>query len=99
SIIFMAVPIWYVIGILITFSPEIAKALGTSPLPKASTAVMLAYIRLSAGDLASGGHSQVLRSRKKVVGAFIGLTVLCVVLYFALGGTSLAVFYGCCTAL
>jgi MFS family permease len=99
SIIFVAVPIWYCIGILVTFSPEIAKALGTEPLPKAGTAVMLAYIGLCVGDLASGALSQLLRSRKKVVGIFMTMTVLCIALYFAIGGVSLDVFYGCCVVL
>jgi MFS family permease len=32
-LILVAMPIWYAIGILITFSPELAKALGVSPAP------------------------------------------------------------------
>lgn len=99
SIIFMAVPIWYGIGILVTFSPEIAKAMGTAPLPKAGTAVMLAYIGLCVGDLASGALSQFMRSRKKVVGIFMCLTTASIALYFVIGGVSQTVFYVCCVVL
>ncbi|HEX4476396.1 MAG TPA: MFS transporter [Polyangiaceae bacterium] len=99
SIIFMAVPIWYGIGILVTFSPEIAKAMGTAPLPKAGTAVMLAYIGLCVGDLASGALSQLMRSRKKVVGIFMGLTAASIALYFVIGGVSQTVFYASCAIL
>jgi len=99
SIIFMAVPIWYGIGILVTFSPEIAKAMGTAPLPKAGTAVMLAYIGLCVGDLASGALSQFMRSRKKVVGIFMSLTAASIALYFVIGGVSQTVFYASCVVL
>ncbi|MBM4361935.1 MAG: MFS transporter [Deltaproteobacteria bacterium] len=99
SIIFMAVPIWYVIGILVTFSPEIAKALGTEPLPQAGRAVLFCYIGLSLGDLASGALSQVLRSRRRVIALFLGLTALGVALYFTLGGASLVGFYAICGVL
>lgn len=99
SIIFMAVPIWYVIGILVTFSPEIAKSMGLVPPPQAGRAVMLSYIGLSIGDIASGGLSQLIGSRKKIVGLFLGLTTLGVILYFVVGGSSSSVFYGCCFGL
>jgi hypothetical protein len=99
SIIFMAVPIWYVIGILVTFSPEIVKAMGHGVVPQASRAVMISYIGLSIGDIASGTLSQLMKSRKKVAGIFLGLTVASVVAYFAVGGTSLGVFYTCCFVL
>lgn len=99
SIIFMAIPIWYVIGILVTFSPEIAKAMGLDPPPRAGQAVMLAYIGLSIGDIASGTLSQVLKSRKKVVALFLGLTALCIGAYFVAGGVSATVFYSICFSL
>jgi predicted MFS family arabinose efflux permease len=99
SIVFMAVPIWYVIGILVTFSAEIGKAMGTTPSPDPGTAVMLAYIGLSIGDLASGALSQVLRSRKKVAALFLALTALAIAAYFVVGGASQTVFYAVCVAL
>ena len=99
AVVFVAVPIWYVIGILVTFSPEIARALGTAPLPRAGRAVMVTYIGLSVGDFASGGLSQVLRSRKRVVGIFMALTVAAVAAYFLVGGASLTAFYACCFGL
>ncbi|MCX7626480.1 MAG: MFS transporter, partial [Candidatus Sumerlaeaceae bacterium] len=43
SIILVAMPIWYAIGILITFSPELGKTLGLDPPPKSSLAVMFYY--------------------------------------------------------
>ncbi len=73
--IFIALPIWFVIGILITFSPEFAKALQVDGVVFAGDAVMFSYLGLAAGDMTSGILSQVLRSRKKVVRLFIFLTM------------------------
>jgi putative MFS transporter len=97
--ILIGLPIWYVIGILITFSPEFGRALGMSLPPKAGEAVKYCYIGLSLGDLVSGFLSQRLRSRKKVVWLFLGLTLLAIAGYFTLGPRSLTHFYGVCLLL
>ena len=57
-------PIWYVIGILVTFSPEFGSAMGMATPPNAGRAVMFCYMGLALGDLASGWLSQWVRSRK-----------------------------------
>ena len=51
-------PIWYVVGILITFSPELGAAMGMAPAPNAGRAVMFSYVGLAVGDFASGLLSQ-----------------------------------------
>jgi MFS family permease len=99
AVIFIGLPIWFVISILIGLSPEIAADMGMKPGPQAGRAVMLAYIGLSIGDFASGSLSQLLRSRKKVIALFMGLTVVCITAYFTLASRSLVTFYGCCLAL
>ncbi len=93
--ILIGLPIWYVIGILITFSPEFAKAMNISGVV-AGDAVMFSYIGLAAGDLASGFISQALRSRKKTVFGFILLTLIFITIYLYWPFTSSAGFYiGC----
>ncbi len=99
SVILIGVPIWYAIGILITFSPEIGKGMGMTDAPNAGRAIMFAYIGLAVGDLASGAISQVMRSRRRVITGFLGLTAACIAAYFAFGGRSLVTFYGVCVAL
>jgi MFS family permease len=79
--ILIGLPIWYVIGILITFSPEFAAALGVTGNVVAGDAVMFSYIGLAAGDMTSGLSSQIVRSRRKVVFVFILLTMAFVTLY------------------
>jgi MFS family permease len=99
AVIFVGVPIWFVISILIGLSPELAKDMGMSPGPAPGRAVMVAYIGLSVGDLTSGWLSQVMRSRKKAIGLFMGLTALSIVAYFTVSSSSLSAFYACCFAL
>ncbi|MBI1919953.1 MAG: MFS transporter [Geobacter sp.] len=97
--ILIGVPTWFVVGILITFSPEFAKALGTTGPVSAGNAVMFCYLGLVFGDFASGMLSQLLKSRKKVVFIFLSLTVLGVAAYFLQGSLSPAAFYGVCAFL
>ncbi|MDF2452280.1 MAG: transporter [Bacteroidota bacterium] len=93
-IIFVTVPVWYVMGTLVLFSPELSEMMG---LPEksisAGRAIMFAYAGITVGDIASGLISQWLRSRKKALALFLSLTTLGTVLYFLYGGTSVFVFY------
>jgi len=97
--ILIGIPIWFVVGILITFSPEFGKALALSGQVKAGDAVMSCYIGLVFGGVASGVMSQLLKSRRKVVFAFVVLTVAGMVGYFSLSGASTAAFYAVCAFL
>jgi MFS family permease len=93
--ILIGLPIWFVIGILITFSPEFAKAMNLTGV-MAGDAVMFSYIGLAAGDLVSGFASQAVRSRKKTVFVFILLTLAFIVtyLYFPFANSS-SFYVGC----
>lgn len=94
SIIFVTVPVWYVMGTLVLFSPELSELMG---LPEksisAGRSIMFAYAGITVGDIASGLISQLVKSRKKALALFLSLTVLGVLLYFVFGKTSVAVFY------
>jgi predicted membrane-bound spermidine synthase len=70
--------------------------MGLAQAPDPGRAVLVFYAGACAGDLASGGLSQLLRSRKKVLGIFIGLTATAMVTYFAIGGVSVSMLYWCC---
>jgi len=93
AIIAVGVPAWYIVGILNAFSPEIGTALGMPEPPRAATALTLAYAGGTIGNLASGLLSQRLRSRRAALGVFLVGGVAVVTTYFAVGGTSLTVFY------
>jgi len=97
--ILIGIPSWFVVGVLITFSPEFAKALGVQGAISAGNAVMYCYIGLVAGDLASGLLSQLLKSRRKAVLLFLLLTVVAVAAYFLASGVTTGTFYLICGAL
>jgi len=97
--ILIGVPIWFVVGILITFSPEFGNYLGISGTVKAGNAVMFCYLGLIFGDLASSLLSQLLKSRRKVVYIFIALTVAGVAVYFLTAGAGPVAFYAACAFL
>ncbi|MCC6521814.1 MAG: MFS transporter [Polyangiaceae bacterium] len=99
GVILVGVPIWYAVGVLVTFSPEIGAALGMSPAPEAAKAVMYCYIGLALGDFGSGALSQLLRSRKRVLFGFLLLTALAIAAYFTLGSASTTAFYAVCVLL
>lgn len=93
GVILVGVPIWYAVGILVTFSPEIGGALGMKPTPEAAKSVMYCYIGLAIGDFASGALSQVMKSRRRVLALFLVLTCAAIAAYFAFGNRSLFAFY------
>jgi MFS transporter, putative metabolite:H+ symporter len=74
SSVAIGLPIWYVIGILVFFSPELTAEGGSSASIVAGQALMWAYVGLAGGDLVSGLISQWIRSRKRTVLLFLLLT-------------------------
>ncbi|MCS6917188.1 MAG: MFS transporter [Chitinophagales bacterium] len=100
--ILIGVPIWFVIGILITFAPEFAQYLQVAldengkTLIEASKAIMYHYAGAATGALFCGLLSQYLRSRKKALFYFLAADALGVFAYFLLTGSSAAVFYLYC---
>jgi len=94
--ILIGLPIWFVIGILVTFSPELGKELQISAEIHASTSIMMCYIGASIGDLASGLLSQYFRSRKKIIGFFLVLMLLGILDYRGAHGLSERLFYSLC---
>jgi predicted MFS family arabinose efflux permease len=97
--ILIGLPIWFVIGVLVTFSPEFGVALGVGEPIKAGKAIMYAYIGLSLGDFSSGFLSQALGSRRQVVLLFILLTGLFVAIYLYLPVASASFIYFVCSGL
>jgi MFS family permease len=98
-LILVGVPGWYIMGILVTFAPELTRAMGMVTPPKVSTAVICNYTGLALGGLISGLLSQYWRSRKRVVVLFLISTAIFVTLYFVAAPSSPAAFYAVCLAL
>lgn len=96
--ILVGLPIWFVVGILITFSPEFGAAKGIEGI-NAGKAVMLAFSGQVGGDIVSGLLSQYMRSRKKVIRLFIVLSLAMVIGYLLIPMQDLFSFYLICTLL
>lgn len=94
--ILIGLPIWFTIGILITFSPEFSAHLGIPGPIVAGDAVMFSYLGLVAGDLSSGLFSQWFRSRRRIVRVYIFLTLAFILLYLAAPVKSASFFYLTC---
>ncbi len=93
-VVVVALPIWFLIGIPVTFSPELGLELGLTEAPTAGRAVLFFYIGITLGDLTTGYLSQRWRTRKRVMAAFLGLSGLLGAAYFVFGGRSLSTYYG-----
>jgi MFS family permease len=94
--ILIGLPIWFITGIIIFFSPEFGRELGITEPITSGKAVMLAFTGQVAGDLISGFLSQYLKSRKKVIGLFILLSFVMVLVYLLVPKKSADSFYIVC---
>lgn len=97
--ILIGLPIWFVTGILITFSPEFGKALGLAEPVDAGKAVLFFFTGQVAGDIISGFLSQYLKSRKKVILLFIVMSFFFVTTYLLFPTRGLTTFYILCSCL
>ncbi|MBK7858437.1 MAG: MFS transporter [Archangiaceae bacterium] len=91
--VLVGLPVWFVIGILVKFAPTFAKATGVSGAITSGDAIMYSYIGLSVGDLLSGAGSQWLRSRRKVVVAYLIATAVLTLAYVYWPGLTPTGFY------
>ncbi|MCS6837262.1 MAG: MFS transporter [Bdellovibrionaceae bacterium] len=95
--ILVGVPIWFVAGILMPFTPELAKELGVTEPILASRSIAISYLGLAVGDFLSGVTSQLLKSRKKALILFQIVTLLLVIaLFYSVTNQGQLYFYGLC---
>ena len=97
--ILIGLPIWFVVGVLVTFSPEFGKVLGVTEPISAGKSIMFTYIGLIFGDFTSGFLSQYFRNRKKIIAVYIGLTFVFILVYLFNRNISLEMFYTTCVLL
>ena len=91
--ILVGVPVWYVIGVLVSFSDKIGGTDGLNIIGKiqVSKAVMYHYIGASIGAFLTGFISQWMRSRRKAL--FIALTGLVITLAWCYTSKGITVEY------
>ncbi|HET9825391.1 MAG TPA: MFS transporter, partial [Chitinophagaceae bacterium] len=95
--ILIGLPVWYTIGILVTFSDQFAKDFGIGEIDPGK-AVMYQYAGLAFGDLSAGIISNIIKSRKKTLFLFYGMNSIFICLYF-LWHSDASMFYLACAVL
>jgi MFS transporter, putative metabolite:H+ symporter len=97
--ILIGLPVWFIIGVLISFSDEFAKQFGITGFDQ-PTALMLQYAALAFGDMGAGIFSNYIKSRKKTLIIYYCITAVFIFLFFALkGGGSAFNMYLLCMGL
>jgi len=96
--VLIGTPIYFITGVLFTFSPELSATLGLSGV-NAGPSVLLGTIGLSIGDLGAGVLSQVLKSRKKAIAVCLSLSLISMVIYLTVRGLNPFIIYMLCFAL
>lgn len=91
--VMIGLPLWYGIGILITFSPEFAREIGINGTITAGNSIMYSYLGLTFGGTLSGIISQKLESRKKTVALFVLFMMASITVYLYQPAGSTDVFY------
>jgi hypothetical protein len=83
--ILIGLPVWYIIGVLITFADEFATRFEIKGFSQPK-ALMLQYVALGIGDLSAGFISNYIKSRKRTLLIYYGITAFFIFLFFALKG-------------
>ena len=83
--ILIGLPVWYIIGVIISFSDEFARQFGIEGFDQPK-ALMLQYAALGFGDLSAGLLSNYFKSQKKTLLIFYGIAALFILLFFATRG-------------
>jgi MFS family permease len=97
--ILIGLPVWYIIGVIITFADEFANRFNIKDFDQPK-ALMLQYVALGFGDLTAGLLSNYLKSRKKTLLIFYGIAAVSILLFFATkGGGNAANMYIICMGL
>lgn len=99
--ILIGAPLWYVVGVLVTFSPEFGVALHSKEVLSAGEGVLYTYIGISVGDIFAGLLAQVTRSRKLTMMVFLLLSLVSAFVYLRSEGIThdkfvwICFFMGC----
>jgi MFS family permease len=95
--ILIGLPTWFVIGVMVSFSSEFGKRFGIKEPIDPGKAIMFAYAAISIGDVLIGFVSQWLKSRKKALYLFYGITALFMILFFTTqwNGSAMKMYWIC----
>ena len=82
----IGLPIWFVVGILVTQAPEFGKALNAPITLSAGKGILFTYLGLSLGDVLAGLFAQITKSRRLAVFIFQVLIIASTIWYLGSDG-------------
>ncbi|MDB5139297.1 MAG: transporter [Mucilaginibacter sp.] len=96
--ILIGAPLWYVVGVLVTLSPEFGgpKALAAKEPLNAGNGILYTYIGIAVGGIMAGLFSQFTKSRKLTMVIFLVLSAISVVVYLTSKGITSQQFVWIC---
>jgi MFS transporter, putative metabolite:H+ symporter len=94
--IFIGAPLWYVVGVLVTLSPEFGKALGATEPLSAADGILYTYIGIAVGGIFAGLLAQFTKSRRITMAIFLSLSVVTVICYLSAKGLNSSEFVWLC---
>ncbi len=94
--ILIGAPLWYVVGVLVTQSPEFGKALHAKQVLSAGNGIMYTYIGIAIGDIFAGLLAQAARSRKLAMLVFLVISLVPVSAYLNAYGLTAGHFIWLC---
>lgn len=93
SIFLLGFPAWYINGVIMTFTPEIAKAMKMTEIPAVSVVFTMYFLGFTFGDISCGFVSQFFKSRKKAITIYLASFGLFLVLFFLFAHISVTLYY------
>jgi len=96
--ILIGLPVWYAIGVLVSFSNKFGKGMGIENVDP-GRAVLYQYMGLALGDLSAGFLSNIIKSRKKALFVFYSIAICFMVLYFVQHNETAQHMYWICMGL
>jgi MFS family permease len=93
--VLIGVPVWYILGVIITLSPEFAKEHGITTPIVAGKSITLSFAGALAGEYICGVLSQIWRSRRKTIILFLFMCLLVVTGFFMVPLHTAGQFYTC----
>jgi len=94
--ILIGIPLWFVVGVLVTLCREFGQELGATETLDAGKGIMFTYFGIAIGDVVTGLLAQVLKSRRKTVFIFHLLSAASVIAYLNSYGLSGDTFIWLC---
>jgi MFS family permease len=98
-LVLVGVPVWYGVGILVTFSPELSVPLKIGGVVNAGLAILWCYVGIAAGGFALGALSQRVGNRRLFLALGIAGVLVASLVFLELRWLRLWAFYALCACL